>query len=185
MLAFYLTLVGSDEERRKVEIIYGEYRAYMSYCAAKVLADKSEVDDAVHEAMLRIIRHIDKVDVSDRRVLKAFCGRVAERAAVDMLRHRARHDNSFAADVEDMGVAPEEDDPEVRALDADAYGVILDAINELKPIYKTVCLMKFTQGFDDAEIADMLDMNPKTVSSYASRGRAAIKAAVRKAGYHE
>ena len=185
MLALYLSLVKSEEERLKVELIYKNYRAYMTYCAVSVLADKSEAEDAVHEAMLRIIRYIAKVRVDNPRVLRAFCGKVAENVARDMNRRGKERRKELPLDdvpeSEVMGGAT----PEVKVLDQHAYEVIRDSVEQMTAAYKTVCLLKFVMEFDDPEIADLLDMNPKTVSSYASRGRAEVKSALKKEGYCE
>lgn len=62
MLAFYLSLVDSEEDKSKVEQIYYQYRNLMFYVARDVLRDEKLAEDAVHQAFIRIINHLDGVE---------------------------------------------------------------------------------------------------------------------------
>ena len=185
MLAFYLSLVPNGKDQSKVELIYTSFREYMTYRAYEKVKNKSDAEDAVHEAMLRIIKHIDKVDVSDKVMLKSFCGKVAENAAKDINRKRGSAVEEFP--LEEIEEVPADDSelPDNLFFTKEAYDSIRSEVAELSDCVRDVCTLKFVQGFNDLEIADLLCMNYKTVSVYASRGRNAIKTALRKVGFHE
>lgn len=185
MLAFYLSLVDENENQKKIELIYTKYRAYMSYCAFKHLRNKCDAEDALHEAMLRIIKHIEKIDTTDLVLLKYFCGRVAENAAKDI--NRRQKNESENVSYADLVIEPcsEADTTEEYYFSHNAADVVYRNIALMSPTYKDICLMKFIYGFNDIEISELLNINYKTVSSYVSRGRLILKKALKEAGYHE
>ncbi len=185
MLAFYLSLVNDDESQNKIELIYTKYRPYMTYCAFRVLRNKSDAEDATHEAMLRIIKHIEKIDTTDLDILKHFCGRVAENVAKDL--NRLQKNEAENISYSDLVVEPysDTDTTEEYYFSHNAAEVVYQNIKLMSPTYKDICMMKFIYGLNDMEISDLLSINYKTVSSYISRGRLVLKKALKEAGYHE
>ena len=62
---FYLMLSAlTDEDRLFVEKIYIEYGNYMYAVAYDVLKHKQDAEDAVNDAMCKIIKHLSKFDES-------------------------------------------------------------------------------------------------------------------------
>lgn len=72
VLLFYLSLLDTEEEKSKLEKLYYQYKALMKYIALDILKDYSMADDAVHEAFIKLIRHLDGIDEIDSRKTKAF-----------------------------------------------------------------------------------------------------------------
>ena len=185
MLEFYLSLVETDEDRSKVELIYTRYREHMMYRAFEVLRNKSDAEDAVHEAMLRIINVLHSVDTSDEKILKCFCGRVAENTARDMNRRQKNEHSNLSFDNILFDPHNKGDMPEEVFFGKKAYEVVYNAVQNMNPTYRDVCTMKFLNGFNDMEISVLLNMNYKSVSVYASRGRQIIKDALKEASFNE
>ena len=185
MLSFYLSLVETEEERSKVELIYTNYREYMMYRAFEALHNKSDAEDAVHEAMLKIINVLHRVDTSDEKVLKCFCGRVAENTARDMNRRQKNERSNLS--YEDIAFEPHDkmDIPEEVFFGKNAYEVVYNSITNMNSTYRDICMMKFLYGLSDTEISALLNMNYKNVSVYASRGRQIIKDALKEASVYE
>ena len=185
MLAFYLSLVSDDGDKTKIELIYTEHREYMLYRAAQKLTNASEVEDALHEAMLRIIKVIRNVDVSDAEMLKCFCGRVAENTALDLNRRSGNNSKNVPYFDSTSDQYKNDDIPEQILYARGALDIIYKAIKSMNTTYRDVCFLKFVESLSDEDIAVLLGMNKKTVSVYASRGRKIIKEALRKEGFHE
>lgn len=47
---------------------------------------KKDAEDIVHDAMIRIIKNIDKVDIADEDRTKAYCVTIVRNRAIDILR---------------------------------------------------------------------------------------------------
>ena len=50
MLVFYVSLIESDDNKTKFEIIYEEYKNLMYYVANQILGDTKDSEDVVHDA---------------------------------------------------------------------------------------------------------------------------------------
>lgn len=61
----YLSAVVSEEERSKIELIYERYYSVMCYSAGKYLNNIWDIEDVVHNSMLKIIKNISSIDISD------------------------------------------------------------------------------------------------------------------------
>jgi hypothetical protein len=90
MLAFYLTLVDTPEDKDFLEYIYEEYRQFMFVVAKDVLDDESEAEDAVHEAFLRIIEVIDKLKEYDKDHLRASVLVTTKNVALNIAHRREK-----------------------------------------------------------------------------------------------
>ena len=62
MLLFYVSLIESDDNKTKFEIIYEEYRNLMFYVANQILCDTKDSEDIAHDAFLKLITIIDRID---------------------------------------------------------------------------------------------------------------------------
>lgn len=61
-MLIYLALIETEEEKRKFERIYTDYRQTMYFAAYRILQNVHTAEDAVHQAFLRVIDHLDKID---------------------------------------------------------------------------------------------------------------------------
>ncbi|WP_343097458.1 RNA polymerase sigma factor, partial [Clostridioides difficile] len=89
-MLIYLAMLELEEDKIKFEKIYEKYRQIMFYVANKILKDDHLSEDAVHNAFLRIIKNIDKIDEVDSPRTKAFIVIIVERIAIDFYRKRKR-----------------------------------------------------------------------------------------------
>ena len=51
----YLAMIPTEEGRNKFALLYWEYRDLMFYLALRILGSQQDAEDAVQEALLRII----------------------------------------------------------------------------------------------------------------------------------
>ena len=60
MLALYLQMLDTPEEKIRFEQIYEKYRGLMYHVADNILHNRQDAEDAVHNAFLQIIKHFKK-----------------------------------------------------------------------------------------------------------------------------
>lgn len=65
MLAFYMALIDEESDKEKFERIYHLYAKRMLKMAYSVLHNRSQCEDVVHEAFIKIARNIKAVDEVD------------------------------------------------------------------------------------------------------------------------
>ena len=84
MLVTYLNLLDDPEEQRKFERVYTEYRQMMFYVANDVLHNEYDAEDAVQQAFMRVMNHLDGVDENDKHKTKSFLSIIAQNVAIDI-----------------------------------------------------------------------------------------------------
>ena len=69
----FLMTVQDAVHRDKIIYIYQSQYSRMAYTAGKYLHNREDIEDAVQDAMVRLITVIDKVDIDDPIRLKNLC----------------------------------------------------------------------------------------------------------------
>lgn len=177
-LSVYLMALDSEEERDKLTLIYEKYYKMMRGVALRYMKDTGAEDDIVHEAILKIIDHIDGIDLENEQSTKCFICTVVKNKARDWWRKETRLDVSDITE-EEYQLTDEEMTPLDAILSRDGYEKILGYIGELSDVYKDVCNLKFVCGMKEREIAEVLGITPKNVSVRIVRGRQKLIARIR------
>ena len=61
-MLIYLSMIELDEDKNKLEQLYTTYKQTMFYSANRILKDEYLAEDVVHQAFLRIIDNLDKIN---------------------------------------------------------------------------------------------------------------------------
>ena len=179
MISYYLSIIETEEAKDKVVFIYENFYSLMSYTAGEVLNHNThDVEDAVHNAMLKIIEIIDLIDLSDVKKVKNLCGIVAKNQAIDYCKRR----DSQTISTDDEAILASEVDvnPDDIVISKETYHIIIEAIRTLGDTYRDVCLLKYVHEYKVREIAMLLDLSENTVTTRISRAKQILKEALRK-----
>lgn len=169
MLSFYLSLVKTEEERSKVEALYDKYRSLIKYKAFKILRDDGLAEDAVHEAFLKIIRHLDGIEEISGHKTKMFIVLIAKHSALDIQRKEKRA-QAYNFDDYECSYGVENDIMEKMAIKE-----IFSIINSLPEIHRDVLLLKVYHDLPDKDIADILGISNQAARKRVQRARDALK----------
>lgn len=164
MLMLYLSAIETPEQKSKFEQLYYTYRNLMFYIAKNILADDFLSEDAVHEAFLRILKNLEKIDGADCHKTKSFIVIVTENIAIDLYRKNKR---TAATSLEETEYSPSYPcfDPEFLE------NSVEQAIYTLPENYASVLKMKYLLDFDYAEIAGILNISEENVRQRIVRGK--------------
>lgn len=164
-MLIYLTMIESDDNRSKFEIIYREYRDLMLYIANRILGDTRDSEDVVHQAFLKIVDILEKIDEPKCHKTRALVVTIVERTAIDLYRRR-RREKAVPLDEEYVNV------PDTAQIDAAADRADLAvAIASLPTRYREVLLLRFDSGFSNREIAGVLSMSEENVRKTIQRAK--------------
>jgi RNA polymerase sigma-70 factor (ECF subfamily) len=134
----------------------------------RIAGSTRDADDAAQEAMIRVVRSLDKFD--GRSTFSTWVYRIATNTSLDELRKRKRRPQLRIIDDDE---APEPvDDLSHRTVDAVADRLAIDqALAELPDDFRIPVVMRDVGDLDYAEIALELDIPVGTVKSRIARGR--------------
>ncbi len=181
MLLFYLSIVNSDTEKEKIIYIYENYYSYMAYKAGQYLKNKQDIEDIVHNSMIKIIDNLDLIDTEDEVKSKCFCGVIAKNKAIDFIKAK---DNQNLSLNELITEDYTDDNPEDLFITRESYNIILETIKSMSDVYRDVCMLKYVNGLKEREIALILDLSPKNVSLRIFRGKQLLRDALRRENLH-
>ena len=165
MLQLYLTLV-EDGEVGKLEALYREYKSKMLSKAYSVLRDEGLAEDAVHNAFMRILKNLDKIDEVKSSRTRGFVLVITANVAKSMYTREKR-----VTVVELDETLPEPTDVETQTERRLTAELIAEKIAALPESYSSVTMLRYRNGLSDGEIASALSLSPSTVRKRLERGR--------------
>lgn len=171
MLAFFLSVLESPEDRRLFTALYEQHRDSMERIALNMLRDAHDAEDAVQNAFLQIIRHFDQVPTIPPDRIAFWIISITQNEARILLRKKRR-----TMPMDDL------DDWDGHIDDETDYAELLEMLDQLPETYQLVIEMKFLMGCTDEEIAQKLGLSQTAVSTRVSRGRMLLKKILEKEG---
>ncbi|MDQ3737614.1 MAG: sigma-70 family RNA polymerase sigma factor [Actinomycetota bacterium] len=140
---------------------------------ARIIGHSRDADDAVQNAMISIVRSLDRFD--GRAAFGTWAYRIATNSALDELRRRKRRPQLHVVNDED-GQPPEISDPlSHRHVDAVVDRMAIDeALASLPDEFRTAVVLCDVSQLGYAEIAETLNIPIGTVKSRIARGRALL-----------
>lgn len=150
-------------------------RPRLASIAARVLGDRTEAEDVVQEAWLRMQRTETADEIRD---LPAWLTTVTTRLCLDRLKARvAEPVEDLPDDLDaDLDAGPSDDPADVVAL-ADTVGVALHVVlDRLTPRERIAFVLHDSFGFEFSTIASVLDTTAPAARKLASRARAKVAA---------
>lgn len=170
---------------------FEQNRAYLREVGYRLLGSRSDAEDAVQDAWLRLSRS----DTEAIRNLSAWLTTVVSRICLDRLRDRATHSEVLlGARVPELALtydpgAPSGEwaigeagnratDPLEEAMTADSVGLALIVIlDTLSPAERLAFVLHDMFGLPFGQIAQLLDQSPAAARQLASRARRRVREA--------
>lgn len=180
MLTFYLSIIETQEDQDKFEHIYLKYSKLMKYVSYQILKDDFLAEDAVHNAFLNIIKHLDQIDEVDCHKTKGFCIVVVENISkrIYNVRKRVHTINYEDVDYEITDGKNMERDIDERI----SSEKIAEKIGLLPEIYRDVLMLKVFHECSDKEISKILDISPAAVRKRMERARIRMRRIIENEG---
>ena len=172
MLICYLQMLDAPEEKIRFEQIYLKYRSLMYRVADRILHNRQDAEDAVHNAFLQVIRHFKRLQNTPAQDLAPLVTVIARNEAISLQRKKREE-----TPLEDQdGLA----EPLETVTD---YHALVDLFTRLPQTYRAPLEMKLLLGYSDGEIAARLDLSKTAVSTRISRGRQLLRDIVEREGF--
>lgn len=172
MLVFYLSLLETQEDKDKFEQLYLQYRKLMFYIAKGILQDDFLAEDAVHNAFLRIINHLDKIEEISCHKTKSYMVIVVENVSKDLYNKRKR--GPTISDEEIDRTVVDRNDVADNVMEKIAVEDVVKKIGLLPDIFREVLLLKYVHELNDKEIAKVLKISPAAARKRIERARQRI-----------
>lgn len=166
MLAVYLGQLDKPEEQSRFARLYHRCRQAMYRAAAEILGEGGLAEDAVHNAFLWCLQHMDRVGEPDSPRAWGLAVTAAQHAAIDLYRSQQRE-----LPVEEILLPAREEEDR-------------DPLEGLPVLYAGLLRLR-AYGFTPREIAGLQQKPVQTIYKQLSRGKQLLLHQLRKEGAHE
>lgn len=169
MLSYYLLLLDEEGERTKFSELYKIYKYNMLYIANDILRDYGLAEDAVQNAFLYFVVHINTIKDVHSMATKNYIYLVTKHRAIDIARKRKKEIYLTTAELDSIGggyshveslIIKEETNQEIYAL-----------ILNLPEIYRKCLELNIVYDLSAKRIASILELKYETVKKRIQRGK--------------
>ena len=173
MLSFFLAMLETEEDRQKFLALYERCNARIERKAKQILKDQQDVEDAVQNTYIKIIRHFEKIYEISCNEWVFWCISIVKNEAYVILRKKQK-----TVPFEDWDAAV--DDAELIS----GYEDIVALFRRIPETYRAALEMKLLLDYSGKEIARHLGISESAVNTRISRGRTLLRELVEKEGFH-
>ena len=160
------------ENKRPAELIWECARGLMYHTAYGILKNRTDAEDAMMDAMARIVKHEKKFTGLECNNMRALAVIYVRNTAIDLYNRNAKQPYPTDEFPTEYTEAPS---PEEEVVGKDSAALLLAAIEKMPPSYRDVLLLAGKYGMSNGEIAEVLHLDNGTVRTRMSRARAILK----------
>ncbi len=165
------------DNRRPAELVWECAKGLMYRTAYEILHNRTDAEDAMMDAMMRIVKHEEKFAGLECNNMRALAVIYVRNTAIDLYNRNAKQPYPVDEFSMDSGETPS---PEEEVVGKDAAAKLLAAIEKMPPSYRDVLLLAGKYGMSNREIAEVLHLENGTVRTRLSRARAILKETIKK-----
>jgi RNA polymerase sigma-70 factor (ECF subfamily) len=171
-------------------VLIAQYSQPIYSMVARSLRDQADAADVTQEVFVKVFRHIGSFHGDSS--LRTWIYRIALHEASNQKRWWSRHKRQeLTLDAQQENaegesfclgdtLASNTDSPFECAVQSEAREQVAEALRTIPEAFRIVVMLREIEGFGYEEIAEMLNVNLGTVKSRLTRGRAALREALKK-----
>lgn len=159
-----------------LETLFQQHHDRVFRAAHRVTGSAADAEDVLQTVFLRLARSSEAVTVPDNP--ESYFARAAVNASLDLLRARKRSRAVAFDDVESGAAAIElvsRRHPEASHEDRELRQLIREAVSKLGPTAGQMFALRYFEGYDNGEIAQMMKTSALVVGVTLHRARARLR----------
>ena len=157
----------------ELETLFQTHHGRVFRTAQRITGSAADAEDVLQTVFLRLIKGQDDYDLS--RNPEAYLSRAAINASLDLLRSRTRSKLVGLDDVNADALASDFRDPEVAHADSELQLLVRQAVGRLGKTAGEMFVLRYYEGFDNKEIAVLLNTSPLVVGVVLHRARTKLR----------
>lgn len=173
MLSFFLAMLETEEDRQKFALLYEQCNEKIEQKAKQLLKNQQDMEDAVQNTYIQIIRHFENVYKISCDELPFWCISIVKNEAYMILRK-----NQKTIPFEEWDAVAEDTDL------ISGYEDIVNLFRRIPETYRAALEMKLLLDYTGKEISQHLGISESAVNTRISRGRMLLRELAEKEGFH-
>lgn len=184
MLPVFIMAIEDDSDRQFAAELYHSYHSIMHQKALSILKKEDLAEDAVQDAMLKIICHLDKIREIPKREIPFYLIAITQTTCIDRYRKIQREKQACVMGYEDDGAKDFSDPktPEKVFIHTDQIKLLNCCLKERPQREIDLLYYFYTMELSGKEIARLMGMTENAIRMALTRARRKVLFAYRKKG---
>lgn len=176
----YLLLLETEKEKEFFRKIYKKYRTEMFYTAYKIVGNRSDAEDIVHETFLTLTDHMDKLMDNEPHKMWNYIMTAVEHKSYNLYRKKKLQVELDDWEWEQGEVF--EKSADIIVEETEQKNIIMEVLKQMKSPYQEVLLMQYYHEMSVQEIAELLEKTPDNIRHISSRAKKKLQLMLEKMG---
>ncbi len=155
------------EDKRAQRVLFQQYYSYAKSICLRYSSSVEEAEEILNEGFFKVFKNLHHYDL--QLPFKAWLRTIMVNSAISYFRKHQKFHSEIGFE---SFPEPALDDDVVEQIAAEE---ILELVQQLRPIYRSIFLMHVVDGYQLREIADQLNLKEGTVRSHFARARVILQ----------
>jgi len=167
------SMVAKSQSVGELEDLFQAHHGRVFRTAQRITGSAADAEDVLQTVFLRLVKGQEDYDLS--RNPEAYLSRAAINASLDLLRSRSRSKLVALDDVNTEALASGFRNPELAHADKELQTLVRQAVARLGKTAGEMFVLRYYEGFDNKEIAALLNTSPLVVGVVLHRARTKLR----------
>ena len=168
-----VTAEPPGESESQLETLFRAHHDRVFRTAHRVTGSPADAEDVLQTVFLRLVKGQESHDLSDNPA--AYLSRAAINASLDLMRSRSRAMSIGLTDIDAESIESRRQSPEAEHADRELQRLIRQAVAGLGKTAGEMFVLRYYEGYDNQEIAKMLDTSQMVVGVVLHRARTRLR----------
>jgi RNA polymerase sigma-70 factor (ECF subfamily) len=173
VLAAVQTLRLVKEPPGELEVLFQTHHDRVFRTAHRITGSPADAEDVLQTVFLRLVKNPEGYDLSANP--EAYLSRAAINASLDLMRSRTRARSVGISDLDADTLESKFQSPEAAHADKELHQLIRAAVSRLGKTAAEMFVLRYYEGFDNQEIAKMLNTSQMVVGVVLHRARTRLR----------
>ncbi len=185
MLATASHIKLAPDPPEELESLFREHYSLVFRTAYRITGSVADAEDVLQTIFLRLAQRTKDLDLSPSP--GSYLRRAAINASLDLVRSRGRSDSIPLEDIKPDLLHSRGRNPEAQQLEHELRNLIRQAIAKLSARTAEIVVLRYFEGYDNYEIAQLLGTSQVVVAVVLHRARGQLRKEISKflEGRHE
>ena len=162
-----------NSPQTELETLFRSHHDRVFRTAHRITGSAADAEDVLQTVFLRLVKGIETYDLSENA--GAYLSRAAINASLDLMRSRGRAKSVGLGEVEAEALESRFRSPEAEHADRELHTLIRQAVAGLGKTAGEMFALRYYEGYDNQEIARMIDTSQMVVGVVLHRARTKLR----------
>jgi RNA polymerase sigma-70 factor, ECF subfamily len=162
-----------NEPTGELETLFQTHHGRVFRTAQRITGSAADAEDVLQTVFLRLVKGQETYDLSQNP--EAYLSRAAINASLDLLRSRTRSKSVALDEVNADTLAGRSRSPEAVHADRELQTLVRQAVSRLGKTAGEMFVLRYYEGFNNKEIAVLLETSPFVVGVVLHRARTKLR----------